>query len=304
MLKPGRVYTTGIDYRYSINGQEKTTEIAPNTTTAEFWQYDARIVRRWNVDPRPNPSISVYNCFAGNPIWYRDNLGDSIVDPKRTKAFNVIIIAKDRDKVTNMSAKRLITIAEKNKDNTILIEANEINKDVAENIIKQLGDNGYVGTLIIDYHRSDYDDKMPDKEDFYSTLANGYSGYQTTMLAGMCWAGGGVPVGNNPHYDITDNISKSLDRATVYGLKTEASSLPFKLFGNFGSISPDYFFSGEISKWERKYRSTWTVTSYNPELKKYQFNVIKAKVILTMEGALNVKLKKQITSGDATEDNK
>ena len=75
---PGRSYTIGNGYRYSINGQENTPEIAPNTTTAEFWQYDARIVRRWNVDPKSNVSISPYNCFAGNPIMYVDILGDTL----------------------------------------------------------------------------------------------------------------------------------------------------------------------------------------------------------------------------------
>jgi len=76
---PGRTYQAGSgSYRYSINGQEKTPEIAPNTTTAVFWEYDARIGRRWNLDPRPNVSISPYNCFAGNPIFYFDNKGDSV----------------------------------------------------------------------------------------------------------------------------------------------------------------------------------------------------------------------------------
>jgi len=78
MSMPGRKYEqAGSSYRYSINGQEKTPEIAPNTTTAEFWQYDARILRRWNVDPRPNISFSPYNAFAGNPIWNSDPLGDT-----------------------------------------------------------------------------------------------------------------------------------------------------------------------------------------------------------------------------------
>ena len=77
MQMPERKYEPASGYRYSINGQEKTPEIAPNTTTAEFWQYDARIGRRWNLDPRPNISISPYNCFAGNPIWYSDFKGDT-----------------------------------------------------------------------------------------------------------------------------------------------------------------------------------------------------------------------------------
>lgn len=80
MIMPGRTLNSD-SYRYSINGQEKTPEIAPNTTTAEFWQYDARIVRRWNIDPKPNVSISPYNCFAGNPIWLTDVKGDTLDIP-------------------------------------------------------------------------------------------------------------------------------------------------------------------------------------------------------------------------------
>jgi len=87
MDMPGRTYSIGNGYRYSINGQEKTPEIAPNTTTAEFWQYDARIVRRWNIDPKPNISISPYNCFAGNPIFLADVRGDT-VDVSHLRANN------------------------------------------------------------------------------------------------------------------------------------------------------------------------------------------------------------------------
>lgn len=43
-----------------------------------FWEYDTRTGRRWNQDPKPNPSISNYATFANNPIVYRDILGDSI----------------------------------------------------------------------------------------------------------------------------------------------------------------------------------------------------------------------------------
>lgn len=77
MELPGRNFSASIGYRYSINGQEKTPEIAPNTTTAEFWQYDSRIIRRWNVDPVQKEWESPYLCFSGNPIWLSDRKGDN-----------------------------------------------------------------------------------------------------------------------------------------------------------------------------------------------------------------------------------
>jgi hypothetical protein len=66
-------------YRYGMNGQEKDNDIAEGIYTAEFWEYDSRICRRWNVDPKPNLSESLYACFGNNPIWNSDLLGDSIM---------------------------------------------------------------------------------------------------------------------------------------------------------------------------------------------------------------------------------
>lgn len=79
MQMPGRTYTSS-SYRYGFNGQEKSAEIEPNgnSYTAEFWQYDAKIGRRWNLDPKPITGISQYSAFAGNPIWIRDPLGDTL----------------------------------------------------------------------------------------------------------------------------------------------------------------------------------------------------------------------------------
>jgi RHS repeat-associated protein len=72
---------TSSSYRYGFNGQEKQTEITGNNShyTAEFWMYDSRAGRRWNLDPKPNPSISSYATFANNPIWFSDPKGDTIV---------------------------------------------------------------------------------------------------------------------------------------------------------------------------------------------------------------------------------
>lgn len=79
MLMPGRSFTqVNSSYRYTMNGQEKSPEIAPNTSTALYWEYDSRIVRRWNLDPKTDDAVSPYNCFGGNPIFYTDVLGDRI----------------------------------------------------------------------------------------------------------------------------------------------------------------------------------------------------------------------------------
>jgi hypothetical protein len=77
MVMPKRNYIVGNDYRFGFNSQEKSNEIAPNTSTALFWEYDARIARRWNLDPRPNASVSSYSVFDGNPINTTDVLGDT-----------------------------------------------------------------------------------------------------------------------------------------------------------------------------------------------------------------------------------
>ena len=80
MLTPGRKYSiANTNYRYGFNGQEKSTEIngSENLYTAEFWEYDSRVRRRWNVDPRQDISISPYNAFAGNPILFTDPSGDT-----------------------------------------------------------------------------------------------------------------------------------------------------------------------------------------------------------------------------------
>jgi hypothetical protein len=77
MMMPGRKFAQGNSkYRYSINGQEKESELNENITTAEFWEYDSRTVRRWNIDPFVKVWESSYLTFSGNPIRNSDILGN------------------------------------------------------------------------------------------------------------------------------------------------------------------------------------------------------------------------------------
>jgi RHS repeat-associated protein len=65
-------------YRYSFQGQEKDDEISGtgNSYTAEFWQYDPRLGRRWNLDPVVKEWESPYSCFSDNPVLFIDPKGD------------------------------------------------------------------------------------------------------------------------------------------------------------------------------------------------------------------------------------
>jgi hypothetical protein len=75
-----REYVAFMDFRYSFNTQEKDDEIygKGNVTTAMFWEYDTRLGRRWNLDPKPTIGISEYSTFECNPVLFTDPLGDKI----------------------------------------------------------------------------------------------------------------------------------------------------------------------------------------------------------------------------------
>jgi hypothetical protein len=77
MVMAERDYS-GASYRYGFNNQEKDNEISGlgNTSTAEFWEYDTRLSRRWNLDPVPQLFMSDYSCFANNPILNKDPNGE------------------------------------------------------------------------------------------------------------------------------------------------------------------------------------------------------------------------------------
>jgi RHS repeat-associated protein len=64
--------------RYGFNGQEMDNEISGsgNSYTAEFWQYDPRLGRRWNLDPKPQVGLSRYSVMNDSPIWLTDPNGD------------------------------------------------------------------------------------------------------------------------------------------------------------------------------------------------------------------------------------
>ena len=72
-------------YRYGFNGMEKDDEvngITGSSYTAEYWQYDSRLGRRWNRDPVIKPWESPYATFRNNPIFFIDPSGLDGVNPQ------------------------------------------------------------------------------------------------------------------------------------------------------------------------------------------------------------------------------
>ncbi len=76
---PTRTWTDpNMKYKFGFNGQEKDNEIAGNGNlfTATHWEYDARLGRRWNLDPVFKEDESPYSCLGSNPILNMDPNGD------------------------------------------------------------------------------------------------------------------------------------------------------------------------------------------------------------------------------------
>lgn len=75
MEMPGMGYTSEA-YRYGYNGQEKEQELGEGVASAEFWIYDGKLGRRWEMDPVSFEHISPYATFENNPILLNDPDGD------------------------------------------------------------------------------------------------------------------------------------------------------------------------------------------------------------------------------------
>jgi RHS repeat-associated protein len=99
-IMEGRSYEgdTNLRYRFGFNTQEKDDEIygAGNSITAEFWEYNTRLGRRWNLDPKPLQGISQYACFGNNPISNIDPDGQFVIKGRnREERRNLRFIIKE-----------------------------------------------------------------------------------------------------------------------------------------------------------------------------------------------------------------
>jgi len=103
------------EYRYGMNTQEKDNEIygEGNSYSAEYWQYDARLGRRWNVDPVVKVHESPYATFANNPIGFVDPSG---ADTQFTRDEYGLQAQKDFDEAIKELDSRISSL-EKEREN-------------------------------------------------------------------------------------------------------------------------------------------------------------------------------------------
>jgi hypothetical protein len=83
-----------------MQGQLRDDEIygKGNSYSAEFWQYDSRLGRRWNVDPVVKHNQSGYSDFANNPIWFIDIKGsDTIISGSVIAQSEIMKVEDDPD---------------------------------------------------------------------------------------------------------------------------------------------------------------------------------------------------------------
>jgi|GEM_PF-5140728 len=135
---PGRVYSTGSEYRYGFNGKEKSDEISSGAITFEARVYDSRIGRFFSRDPRETeyPWQSTYVYFGNCPTsvldvngmgggeddppvkkgtWYRSSAGSDLdymfVENGHTpESYSYAIDSRDFDSYTPLKDDELLRI--------------------------------------------------------------------------------------------------------------------------------------------------------------------------------------------------
>lgn len=143
----GRTYQaeSSVKYRFAMNTQEKDDEIygEGNASSAEFWEYDTRLGRRWNLDPKPQINLSDYSCFSNNPILLIDIDGDKWYDKNSKK------IAKNMKRDLKEARRNARTLQERSEMTAAIRELRQMQRD-KQNFrinIETLNPNGAFTTL-------------------------------------------------------------------------------------------------------------------------------------------------------------
>ncbi|HRE52056.1 MAG TPA: hypothetical protein PK339_11580 [Flavitalea sp.] len=303
MQMPGRNWSSST-YRYGFNGQEKSNEIKGegNSYTALFWEYDPRVGRRWNVDSKPNVSISGYAAFLNSPILVVDPFGDT------TYRFNQkdgkYIGMYDLDAVGQRGSYGAMKTIGRGKDKQEVWDGQYFNfadpvndpKDIANGTINQLifVSNDDMTDILTSQGAFNYDDK--DKLwTFYNNSTGGQSfDYSYSVIPGKYGEQGAssnplirpssvlfLPEGDYTAHNHM-NFGNYLWAASGYTLGFEISTL--QLGGHANSIlNPD----------KNGYKRQWDSKDDQNSIKLGAFHAIQHKYRAIIEARNQAELKKK-----------
>ena len=124
------------EFRFGFQGQEFVNEVSGNGNhySAQFWEYNPRLARRFNLDPVVKTHESPYACFANNPIWF--------VDPNGADTLNGAKVIEDAKRLNEMEAK----IA----SDRIRIEEMVKNRDNIKQMIEDIERDHDISTFVSD----------------------------------------------------------------------------------------------------------------------------------------------------------
>jgi hypothetical protein len=212
---------SGYKYRYGFNGQEKDNEIAGvgNHNTALFWEYDTRLGRRWNLDPKPNASVSFYTTFENNPIRFSDVFGDTlgVNAVTSTKPYQTWL----SDRIKHDKPKDIFELNKLFAHDNSLYNSTEVErKGMTENdgVFAFLGHGSKEGKVYFeDKNIQSYDAGIIRAEDFNTEMAKRCpewaeamaSGKKITLILYACH------VADDKDNNVAMNISKAFPNVTV-----------------------------------------------------------------------------------------
>lgn len=119
-------------YRFGFNGQEKDNEItgvSGSHNSAMFWEYDSRLGRRWNLDPRLTASESPYLCFSNNPIWKNDVNGDTTYVYTTSGVYKGVILDK-------LKGNEVVLMTDVNAKAVLGLQGGEYSEDVVAKVAR------------------------------------------------------------------------------------------------------------------------------------------------------------------------
>ena len=214
MAMAERTYSNS-EYRYGFQGQEQSDELDEdgNSYTAEFWQYNAVIGRRWNIDPIDKPWESSYAAFSSNPIIFTDINGDN-ADFFKNKDGQVVWQDSDDDYLILDDGERYDNIGKTHTQYNVDDEGNTY----AIHNIEEVNENGskYIETHI------------------YNDTHQGTNGL-------MAYAGDKVLPSRNFLWDILGN--RKFQTASISGdreVDFEGKIIPIEAIKVYGGSPPDF----------------------------------------------------------------